>query len=228
MEDMNTYVKVLDQHPTLVLNADFRPLSKHPLSLWNWQKTVTDVIKQNIEVVEEYPLIIHGGNSVTGKFEMFLPSVVALKSYQKDKKVALTRRSLAARDKFRCAYCSEVVTLKNLTFDHLVPRSKGGKTVWENIVLACQPCNRLKANKTLRELGWALKAKPYIPTRMQLNGLDIHLPSFRLMHPSWATYLDLSEEQMNEIAKVNKEHSINQVFPDNMTSEDYWTAELED
>ena len=123
--------------PALVLNADYRPLSYYPLSVWSWQDAVKAVYMDRVEVVAEYDHAVHSPS-----FEMRLPSVISLKEYvQQDRAPAFTRFNLFLRDGFKCAYCHAT---DDLTFDHVIPRSKGGKTTWENIVTACSPCNLRK------------------------------------------------------------------------------------
>ena len=123
--------------PALVLNADFRPLSYFPLSLLSWQDAVTAVFKEHVTVVAEYDREIASPST-----RMRLPSVVAVRDYVKmPKRVAFTRFNVFLRDRFRCQYCGDSFPSSQLTFEHVVPRSKGGETSWTNIVAACDPCN---------------------------------------------------------------------------------------
>ncbi len=116
--------------PALVLNADYRPLSYYPLSLWSWQDTIKAVFLDRVTVVSTYEKAIHSPS-----FEMRLPSVVSLKTYVKpSRNPAFTRFNVFLRDRFRCQYCGHG---EDLTFDHLVPRSKGGQTTWDNVLTAC-------------------------------------------------------------------------------------------
>jgi 5-methylcytosine-specific restriction endonuclease McrA len=131
-------------HPALVLNADFRPVSYFPLSLLPWQDAVTAVFKEHVTVVAEYDTVIRSPST-----EMRLPSVVAVRDYVKiANRVAFTRFNVFLRDRFRCQYCGESFPAQDLTFEHVIPKSKGGKTSWTNIVAACEPCNTLKDNRT--------------------------------------------------------------------------------
>ena len=155
---MNAHASnVLDSYPALVLNADFRPLSYYPLSLWSWQEAVKAVFLDRVNIVSEYDQAAHSPS-----FEMKLPSVVSLKSYVKPALYpAFTRFNVFLRDRFSCQYCYD----KNeLTFDHLVPRSLGGLTRWDNVVTACSPCNLAKANKMPAEVGMIPFQAPYRPT----------------------------------------------------------------
>jgi len=129
----------LESCPALVLNADFRPLSYYPLSLWSWQDTIKAVFLDRVNIVSSYNKSVHSPS-----LEIKLPSVVSLKNYVKPPQwPAFTRFNLFLRDRFNCQYCGDV---SDLTFDHLLPRSKGGQTTWENVVTACSKCNLKKKN----------------------------------------------------------------------------------
>ena len=132
--------------PVLVLNADFRPLSYYPLSLWSWQDAIKAVFLDRVNIVEHYDRAVRSPS-----FEMQLPSVVSLKSFVKPSThPAFTRFNVFLRDRFMCQYCTAV---EDLTFDHIIPRSKGGQTTWDNVVAACSPCNLRKGNLTPQQAG---------------------------------------------------------------------------
>lgn len=168
-------------HPALVLNADFRPLSYMPLSLWPWQEAVKATFLDRVSVVAEYDTVVHSPS-----IEMRIPSVVVLKDYvHPARTAAFTRFNLFLRDEFTCQYCGDT---GDMTFDHVVPRSKGGRTTWENVVAACGPCNLYKASKTLKQAHMRLTRKPIRPdpVRLQNNGRKFP-PNF--LHESWVDYL---------------------------------------
>jgi len=77
--------------------------------------------------------------------------------------VPFSRRNLFNRDRYTCQYCGAQPGTRELTIDHLVPKSQGGKTVWTNCVLACAACNSRKGNKSLKESGMKLRRKPTVP-----------------------------------------------------------------
>ena len=130
--------------PALVLNADFRPLSYYPLSLWSWQDAIKAVFLERVNIVANYDRAVRSPS-----FEMKLPSVVSLKTFVKPSThPAFTRFNVFLRDRFSCQYCG---TRDDLTFDHLLPRSRGGHTVWNNVVAACSPCNLRKGSMTPEE-----------------------------------------------------------------------------
>ena len=168
-------------HPALVLNADFRPLSYYPLSLWPWQETVKAVFLDRVDVVSTYDQMVRSPS-----FEMALPSVVALKSYvAQDRTPAFTRFNLFLRDAFCCQYCGSP---DELTFDHVIPRSRGGRTSWENIVTACAPCNLRKGGRTPREASMPPGRAARRPTTHELQELGRRFPPHHL-HRSWMDYL---------------------------------------
>ena len=139
---MNAYAATPEAFPALVLNADFRPLSYYPLSLWSWQESVKAVFLERVNIVSEYDRFVRSPS-----FEMRLPSVVSLKTYVKPALYpAFTRFNVFLRDRFVCQYCGDK---DDLTFDHLIPRSRGGQTRWDNVVAACAPCNSRTAPRSL-------------------------------------------------------------------------------
>jgi 5-methylcytosine-specific restriction endonuclease McrA len=116
----------LDSCPALVLNADFRPLSYFPLSLWSWQDAVKAVFLDRVNIVDHYDAYVRSPS-----FEMRLPSVIALKEYvQAARHPAFTRFNVFLRDRFTCQYCSRPYPSHDLTFDHVVARARGGPPGW--------------------------------------------------------------------------------------------------
>ncbi|MGB0411949.1 MAG: HNH endonuclease [Pikeienuella sp.] len=171
----------LRDHPALVLNADYRPLSYFPLSLWPWQDAVKASFLDRVNIVAEYEEVVHSPS-----MEMRIPSVVVLREYVKPAlHPAFTRFNLFLRDGFSCQYCG---CGGDMTFDHVIPRSKGGRTTWDNVVASCGRCNLLKGNKTLREARMHLRQKPFRPTAEKLNNIGRRFPPNHL-HESWMDFL---------------------------------------
>lgn len=167
--------------PALVLNADFRPLSYYPLSLWSWQDAIKAVFLDRVNIVQTYDTEVSSPS-----FSMRLPSVVSLKTYVKPARTpAFTRFNVFLRDNFSCQYCGSP---DDLTFDHLIPRSKGGATTWENVLTACSPCNLRKGSKTPREAGMAPRSLPFRPSVHDLHDNGRHFPP-NYLHDSWMDYL---------------------------------------
>lgn len=171
----------LRDRPALVLNADFRPLSYLPLSLWPWQEAIKAAYLDRVVVLAEYDSIVRSPS-----VEIRIPSVVVLREYVKPARTAaFTRFNLFLRDGFACQYCGRG---DHLTFDHVVPRARGGRTTWENVVAACGPCNLHKGSKTLRKAGMTLRRKPVQPTTAELQNIGRRFPPNHL-HESWMDYL---------------------------------------
>lgn len=171
----------LKQHPALVLNADYRPLSYYPLSLWPWQDAVKAAWLDRVDIIAEYDEVARSPS-----MEIRIPSVVVLKDYVKpQKRVAFTRFNLFLRDEFCCQYCGAT---GDLTFDHVVPRAAGGRTSWENVVAACSRCNLAKGSRSLRQSGMFLRKPPRQPASEQLRNLGRKFPPNHL-HESWLDFL---------------------------------------
>lgn len=170
----------MQAYPALVLNADFRPLSYFPLSTLPWQDAVTAVLKEHVAVVSEYDHVVRSPS-----MEMKLPSVVAMRDYvPMPRKVAFTRFNVFLRDQFRCQYCGVKFESSELTFEHVIPRSRGGVTSWTNIVAACDPCNLKKGNK----LEMRPRKAPVEPTSFDLLAAKRQIPQ-NYLHESWLDYL---------------------------------------
>ena len=171
----------LENCPALVLNADYRPLSYFPLSLWPWQDSVKAVFLERVNIVSEYERKVRSPS-----FEMRLPSVVALKRYvQPTRDPAFTRFNVFLRDHFECQYCADT---RELTFDHLVPRSRGGRTTWENVVTACAVCNLKTGGRVLKECRMQPRVWPYKPSVYELQNIGRSFPP-NYLHQSWRDYL---------------------------------------
>lgn len=170
----------MTSHPALVLNADFRPLRYFPLSVVSWQDALRAVFLDRVCVVAEYDTVVRSPSR-----RMRLPSVVALRDYREvDRSVTFTRYNVFLRDRFTCQYCDRLFAARDLQFEHVRPRSKGGLTSWTNIVAACAACNGLKADRTdLKPLR-----VPREPTPWELHRAAMAYPQNHL-HESWSDYL---------------------------------------
>lgn len=167
--------------PALVLNADYRPLSYYPLSLWSWQDAVKAVFLDRVNIVSNYEKVVRSPS-----FEMTLPSVVSLKDYVRPARhPAFTRFNVFLRDRFSCQYCG---SSEDLTFDHVIPRSRGGLTTWENVVAACAPCNLRKGGKMPKTAGMLPFQKPFRPDMSDLHRNGRMFPP-NYLHESWMDFL---------------------------------------
>ena len=170
--------------PALVLNADFRPLSYFPLSLWSWQDAIKAVFMSRVNVISEYDRTV-----ASPSIEIQLPSVISLKEYvPMARRPAFTRFNVFLRDSFSCQYCGEHLRAEHLTFDHVVPRARGGRTLWTNVVTACEPCNLRKGHRMPNACGMRPFRRPHQPSNheLQMNGRAFP-PNY--LHESWRDFL---------------------------------------
>ena len=171
----------LESCHALVLNADFRPLSYFPLSIWSWQDAVKAVFLDRVSVISEYERKIHSPS-----VEMRLPSVIALKEYvPAARRPAFTRFNVFLRDRFHCQYCGGDFATNELTFDHVVPVAQGGRKDWENIVTCCVSCNRRKGGRTPVEAGLHLVRVPRRPDKAPAIRITVGLKN---APESWRDY----------------------------------------
>ena len=131
-----------------------------PHKIISWQRAVVLAYVQKVEVIESWDEELRAPS-----FSMKAPAVVRLKkgSVSTKQSVRFSRINVFTRDKFRCLYCGERKMLKQLNYDHVIPRVRGGKTVWENIVTSCYACNDRKGSRTPEEAGMKLLRKPLKP-----------------------------------------------------------------
>ena len=158
----------------LVLNATHEPLCVVPL-----RRALVLVLSAKAVAVELSEDVFHSEREVVPA-----PLVVRLTRYVRVPYrgvVPLTRRAVFARDGGRCVYCGAPAT----SIDHVVPRSRGGQHVWENVVSCCRRCNHTKADRAIAELGWRMHPPPSAPTGVAWRILG----SWRV-HPCWRPYLE--------------------------------------
>jgi 5-methylcytosine-specific restriction endonuclease McrA len=155
----------------LVLNA-----TDVPLAVLSARRAVVLVLKEKADVVASNGAIFR-----SERLRLDAPSVVRLRRFVRvpyRHQAPLTRRGVFARDGSACQYCGSAA--ENL--DHVVPRSRGGQHVWENVVAACRRCNAKKMDRTPHEAGFSLARSPYAPS----DGFRLTLG---LMEPGWEPYL---------------------------------------
>lgn len=169
---------IIPMEQVLLLNITYEPLR-----VINWKKAITLLMLEKVEVLEEYSREIH---SVS--FTVKLPSVVRLLRLVKRPKspVKFSRQNIYARDKYQCQYCGGRFPSEELTYDHVIPKYRGGKTQWANIVTCCIQCNRKKGGHTPREVGMKLIRKPSRPTWLPALKITI---GFKKVPQSWRDYL---------------------------------------
>ena len=132
------------QTPVLVLNASYEPIN-----ICGAKRALVLVLKGVARTEEEQGAMLHAA-----RMRVAMPSVIRLLEYRRipHQTRALSRKNILLRDRNCCQYCSVVLTAGELTLDHVVPRSRGGLSTWENLVACCHNCNRRKGNQMLHEL----------------------------------------------------------------------------
>lgn len=162
----------------LLLNITYEPLR-----IINWKKAITMLCLGKVEVIEEYSREIH---SVS--FTVKLPSVVRLLRMVKRPKtpVKFSRQNIYARDRYKCQYCGDRFSTEDLTYDHVIPKSRGGRTEWKNIVTCCIDCNRKKGGRKPSEASMKLVRKPKRPTWVPAIRITV---GFRQIPQTWRDYL---------------------------------------
>ena len=163
---------------TLLLNITYEPLR-----VITWQKAITLLTLGKVEVIEEYDREVH---SVS--FAIKLPAVVRLLRWVKwrEKPVKFSRRNIYVRDHGKCQYCGKALSHQEITYDHVIPKSQGGKTSWENVVTCCLKCNGKKGGRTPQQAGMALLNVPKRPKWNMTVRLTIGI---KQTPESWRDYL---------------------------------------
>jgi 5-methylcytosine-specific restriction endonuclease McrA len=143
---------------TLLLNATYEPLR-----VISWQRAVTMSYLGKVEVLRSYEQVLR---SVSARVET--PAVVRLFQIVRRHRtrISFSRRNVFLRDGYRCQYCGISLPAAELTTDHVLPRSLGGATTWENVVTACSPCNLRKGGRTPTQARMALHRRPHRPTHL--------------------------------------------------------------
>ncbi len=132
-----------------------------PIKIISWQRAITLLTLDKVDVVEEYDAQIRATSMIVQ-----VPAVVRLrKTFRRHvQPVKFSRVNIYARDGYRCQYCGASCAIDRLTYDHVIPRSRGGRTSWDNIVSCCYTCNANKANRTPAEARMTLRSIPARPS----------------------------------------------------------------
>lgn len=156
-----------------------------PHKIISWERAIVLFVLGKVDVVEAYDT-----ETRSRTLALPTPSVVRMKKGGPRQKqvVRFSRVNVYTRDGFRCQYCGDKKSARELNYDHVVPRSKGGKTTWENIVTSCYPCNDKKGGHTPEEAGMKLLKRPIVPKSLPVS------PSFRVtakdVPDTWIPYCE--------------------------------------
>lgn len=163
---------------TLLLSATYEPIK-----VISWKKAVVLTVLGKVDVLEEYAREVHSPTT-----SVRLPAVIKLHRYVKNlpRRVKFSRQNLYHRDNYTCQYCHRPHPASQLTYDHVIPRSRGGETTWTNVVTACIRCNLKKGNKLLHQVNYRLLNEPREPKWLPVFGPQLGLDS---APPPWRTYL---------------------------------------
>ena len=166
------------QTRTLLLSQGYEPIK-----VISWQRAITLLTLGKVEVIEEYDHEIRAVSVV-----IKIPAVVRLlRAFRRHAKpVKFSRINIYARDGYRCQYCGTKCSISELTYDHVIPRAKGGKTTWDNIVTCCYPCNYAKGSRTPAEAKLSLRSTPVRPEWVPAVTIRV---STRSVPDAWRDYL---------------------------------------
>lgn len=167
--------------PVLVLNQNYEPLN-----ISRVRRAVVLLLRGKAEALENGLGVIH-----TPNYSLSIPSVIRILYMVKRPRLQrkLTRIEVLRRDQFTCQYCGKET--RDLTLDHIIPRHKGGRHVWENVVSACIQCNSHKAGRTPKEAGMSLIRQPFTP---HISGYYVPYEYLR-RHTEWQRFLPLWQRE---------------------------------
>lgn len=188
----------------LILNADGRPLSENPLSVIPWTKAVQQVFLDKVKVIKEYDdWVIHSQH-----MEMKVPSIVIRTNQVKwSKQLKYSRGNVYLRDDHTCQLqitgkCRDAKgrghKVQDLTIDHVLPSSKGGKTDWKNVCTACKACNSEKGN----DESIVPRKKPHVPTYYEILAKRRNMP-MHIRDVEWKHYIDWPEDLFRLVPHQN-------------------------
>ena len=167
-----------DSTRTLLLSQSYEPIK-----IVSWQRAITLIALDKVDVVEHYAAQIRAPSLV-----IQVPAVVRLRrAFRRHARpVKFSRVNIYARDDHRCQYCGVRCPIDRLTYDHVIPRSRGGRTTWDNIVSCCLACNASKANRTPAEARMTLRRVPARPDWIPAVQIRV---SARSVPDAWRDYL---------------------------------------
>ncbi len=186
-------VSAVLHRPTLVLNRNWMPVgvatvARSLVKVWNETARIVDPADYQQHTWHDWTqLKPRDGEPVirTTRFDLRVPEVITLVSYDRlpTSVVTFSRRNVFKRDRYTCQYCGHQPGGSELTIDHVLPRSQGGTSTWENCVLACIDCNARKADRTPEQASMPLKRRPKRPAWKPLYA------SHRVRIDSWTKFI---------------------------------------
>ena len=178
---------------TLVLNASYEPLGVVPS-----QRAINLILAEKAMSIDDSEHVIHGAT-----MSINVPYVIRMNYFIRKthitKDVPFSRRGVLVRDNFRCAYCGKRNT-DNMTIDHIIPKSKGGRHSWDNCVTSCLKCNGHKKDNTLAESGLTLRIKPTVPN--VYSGILLRVLNYPPAFEAWSNYVFMYSPDLKEYFKA--------------------------
>lgn len=172
---------MVENQRVLVLDMHYRP---HRIV--SWERAICMMVDEKVDVVEEFDEVIRSPS-----ISIRMPAVIRMrrKAKLKNYTVRFSRTNVMTRDAYQCQYCEGIFDAKDLNLDHVWPRSRGGKTCWENIVASCYDCNAKKGDQTPEEAGMKLVRQPRRPAWLPITTRRFNV---RSMPEIWRPYLGLA------------------------------------
>jgi 5-methylcytosine-specific restriction endonuclease McrA len=166
------------EHHTLLLTSGMLP---HRIV--DWRQAICKLVEGEIEVLENHDATV-SSPSVT----FHIPSVARIKTYVpvSKKGVKFSRENVLSRDNYQCQYCGHRFPRRELNYDHVIPRTQGGKTIWTNIVASCKTCNSRKGGRTPEQARMKLLKQPVRPSWLPLQMPAV---SLKTVPEAWLFYL---------------------------------------
>jgi hypothetical protein len=168
----------------LALSSNYEPLGVIP-----WERAINLIFSNKVYTLEEYDSFICSPST-----RMKAPAVILFKGNKKTKykrSIRFSRRNVWIRDEGKCQYCNGSVSFIAFTIDHVIPKTKNGKTVWENVVTCCYTCNQIKGEKSLKEINFKLLKIPKKPNKLPyLQEINDGYYNINNIPESWKFYLE--------------------------------------
>jgi len=176
----------------LVLNSAYMPVNTV-----GWQKAISWVSSGRAVIEDVYEGLFLRSPSITFPLPSIIRFITKMTKFFR-RGVKFNRRNIWTRDKGKCQYCGKKTPIESFTFDHVIPKSQGGKTIWENIVVACYKCNQKKEGRTPKQAGMTLIQKPFKPKNVADGGLPGLNPAN--VPKSWKDYLGSLKYWTDEVS----------------------------